>query len=148
MVSSRGESKGCFSTFVERKSRLYTALKIADRSSGSMLAAISRLYHALPNGALKTDTTDRRKEFTCYSKVEIELGLPLYFADAYSSWQRESNEKSNGLLREFYPKKTNLTLVSQKDLTCNLFLINSKPRKRLGWKTPIQVFLYEVVCLT
>jgi len=61
MVSSRGESKGCFATFVERKSRLYTALKIGDKSATSMQAAISQLYHTLPNGAFKTGTTEPRQ---------------------------------------------------------------------------------------
>jgi len=113
-----------------------------------MQAAISQPYHTLPKGAFKTGTTDRGKEFACYSKVETELGLPLYFADAYSSWQRGSNENSNGLLREFYPKKTDLAKVDQKNLSHNLFLINSRPRKCLGWKSPIQVFLHEVAHLT
>ena len=148
MVSSRGESKGCFATFVERKSRLYTALKIGDRSAASMQSAISQLYHTLPNGAFKTGTTDRGKEFACYCNVQEELNLTLYFADAYSSWQRGSNENSNGLLREFYPKKTDLAKVCPKELTRNLFLINNRPRKCLGWKSPIQVFLHEVAHLT
>lgn len=148
MVSSRGKSKGCFATFVERKSRLYTALKIADRSAASMHKAISQLYHTLPKGSFKTGTTDRGKEFACYGMIQDELELPLYFADAYSSWQRGSNENSNGLLREFYPKTTDLAWVTQEELTHNLFLINSRPRKCFGWKTPIQVFLHELAHLT
>lgn len=148
MVSSRGKSKGCLATFVERKSRIYTALKIENRSAASMKNAITALYNTLPEGAFKTGTTDRGKEFACYKDVELELNLPLYFADAYSSWQRGSNENSNGLLREFYPKKTDLTLIDQKELTHYLFLINSRPRKCLGWKSPIQVFLHEVAHLT
>jgi IS30 family transposase len=147
MVSSRGESKGCFATFVERKSRLYTALKISDRSAESMQAAITQLYRTMPKGAFKTATTDRGKEFACYGKIKDELGLTLYFADAYSAWQRGSNENCNGLLREFYPKKTDLAKVDQKKLTHNLFLINSRPRKCLNWKSPIQVFLHEVAHL-
>jgi IS30 family transposase len=148
MVSSRGKSKGCFATFVERKSRLYTALMILDRTAASMERAISQLYHALPQGAFKTGTTDRGKEFACHGTIQSILGLPLFFADAYSSWQRGSNENSNGLLREFYPKKTDLAKVDQQELTHNLFLINSRPRKCLGWKSPIQVFLHEVAHLT
>ena len=148
MVSSRGASKGCFATFIERKSRLYTALLIPDRTASSMLSAISQLYRSLPKGVFKTGTTDRGKEFACYSKVYAELGLQLYFADAYSSWQRGSNENANGLLREFYPKKTDLAKVNQQELIHNLFLINNRPRKCLGWKSPIQVFLHEVAHLT
>jgi IS30 family transposase len=148
MVSSRGESRGCFATFVERKSRLYTALLIPDRTAASMLAAITQLYSSLPKGVFKTATTDRGKEFACANKVYAKLGLPLYFADAYSSWQRGSNENANGLLREFYPKKTDLAKVTQQELIHNLFLINNRPRKCLGWKSPIQVFLHEVAHLT
>jgi IS30 family transposase len=110
--------------------------------------AISQLYHALPQGAFKTGTTDRGKEFACHGRIQAVLGLPLFFADAYSSWQRGSNENSNGLLRESYPKKTDLAKVEQQDLTHNLFLINSRPRKCLGWKSSIQVFLHEVAHLT
>lgn len=148
MVSSRGKSKGCFATFVERKSRLYTALKTPDRTAASMQEAITKLYNALPKGAFKTGTTDRGKEFACCTAIQEQLGLTLYFADAYSAWQRGSNENANGLLREFYPKKTDLALVQQEDLTYNLFLINSRPRKCLGWKSPIQIFLHEVAHLT
>jgi IS30 family transposase len=147
VVSSRGKSKGCFATFVERKSRLYTALKIPDRTAASMEKAICQLHGVLPAGAFKTGTTDRGKEFACYHSIENNLGLPLYFADPYSSWQRGSNENSNGLLREFYPKKTDLALIDQHELVQNLFLINSRPRKCLDWKSPIQVFLHEVAHL-
>ncbi len=73
MVSSREQSKGCFATFVERKSGLYTAIKLPDRTANSMENAIKE-----------------------------NLGLDLYFADPYCTWQRGSSENSNGLLREFY----------------------------------------------
>jgi len=148
IVSSRGKSKGCFATFVERKTRFYTAIKLSDRTASSMEAAIKKLYYALPRGSIKTATTDRGKEFACYDRVESQVGIKMYFADPYSSWQRGSNENSNGLLREFYPKKTNLTLVDPKELFQNLCLINERPRKCLGWKTPIQLFLHELSHLT
>lgn len=148
MVSSRGESKGCFATFVERKSRLYTALKIPNRSAVSMENAIHQLYSSLPKGAIISATSDRGKEFACYKNIEEELQFPMYFADAYCPWQRGSNENSNGLLREFYPKKTDLAKVDQKEIVKNLFLINNRPRKCLAWKSPIQVFLHEVSHLT
>lgn len=141
MVSSRGESKGCFATFVERKSRFYIAVKTPDRTAASMHYAITELFKRLPTGTFKTATTDRGKEFACHEEIKKELGLTLFFADAYCSWQRGSNENSNGLLREFYPKKTNLLLVNSHELNHNLFLINSRPRKCLGWYSAFQVFL-------
>jgi transposase, IS30 family len=144
MVSSRGGSKGCFATFVERKSRLYTALKTHDCSSYSMQKAIEYLFSVLPLKAFKTVTTDRGKEFFCFKLIKEKLRIEMYFADPYCSWQRGSNENSNGLLREFYPKKTDLSLVNEAELMHNLFLINSRPRKCLGWKSAIEVFLHEV----
>jgi transposase, IS30 family len=144
MVSSRGHSKGCFATFLERKSRLYTALKMQDRSSYNMQKAIEYLRTLLPLEAFKTATADRGKEFSCYKNVKEKLGIDLYFADPYCSWQRGSNENSNGLLREFYPKKTDLSQVDENELMHHLFLINSRPRKCLGWKSAIEVFLHEL----
>ena len=101
VVSSRGKSKGCLATFVERQTRFYVAVKIDNRSALEMYRAISELYEHFPKDTFKTYTVDRGKEFACYSKVEADLKVPVYFADAYSSWQRGSNENANGLLREF-----------------------------------------------
>ncbi|WP_195972692.1 IS30 family transposase, partial [Clostridium thermobutyricum] len=144
VVSSRGKSKGCLATFIERKTRLYTAIKIKDRTANSMKSAIKQIFNVLPKGAFKTATVDRGKEFACYKDIEKDLNIDVYFADPYSSWQRGSNENSNGLLREFYPKKTDLALIDNKELVKNLFLINNRPRKCLNWKSSIEVFLHEV----
>ncbi|NFF81623.1 IS30 family transposase [Clostridium botulinum] len=148
VVSSRGKSKGCLATFVERKTRLYTAIKIPNRTAKSMEYAIKQVRLAMPIDAFKTATVDRGKEFACYSSVEKDLDIKVFFADPYSSWQRGSNENSNGLIREFYPKKTDLAVIENEELVKNLFLINNRPRKCLGWKSPIQAFLHEVSHLT
>ena len=144
MVSSRGKSKGCFATFIERKTRLYTALKIPDRSAASMKSAIEQLLGILPKDSVQSFTTDRGKEFACHADITSKYEIPVYFADPYSAWQRGSNENGNGLLREFYPKKTDLALVDQTELIHNLTLINTRPRKCLGWKTTVEAFLHEV----
>lgn len=96
VVSSRGGSKGCLATFVERKIRFYLAFKIPDRTARSMFEAIQKRCQLFPKSLLKRFTSERGKEFSCYERVE-ELGIPFYFADPYSSWQRGSNENSNGL---------------------------------------------------
>ena len=147
VVSSRGNAKGCLATFIERKTRLYTAIPMKDRTANSMQTAITQLYRILPIGAFKTGTCDRGKEFACATNVEQELEIQIYFADPYSAWQRGSNENANGLLREFYPKGTDLGKISQKELTENLMLINARPRKCLGWKSASEAFLYEVAHL-
>lgn len=71
-----------------------------------MLNTIYTLTKELPQGAFKTFTSDRGKEFACYEDIESELNIDFYFADPYSAWKRGTNENSNGLLKEFFPKKT------------------------------------------
>ena len=106
VVSGRGQAKGCVATFIERKIRWYFGVLIPDRSATSMESAVKLLHKQLPKGAIQTATTDRGKEFSCYNALEQDLKIQVYFADAYSYWQRGSNENGNGLLREFFPKKT------------------------------------------
>lgn len=144
VVSCRGKSKGCVATFIERKTRLYTAIKIPDRTADSMEYAIKYLYHLLPEKAFLTATTDRGGEFACFAAIQKYLGVTLYFADPYCPHQRGSNEYGNGLLREFFPKKTKFHFVTQQEITDCLLLINKRPRKCLGWISPIQAFLHEI----
>lgn len=143
VVSSRGAG-GCFATFAERKTRFYTAIPMPDRTANSMETAIKRLYASFPKGAFQTATTDRGGEFACYDAIQKDLGLTLYFADPYCPHQRATNEYSNGLLREFFPKKTNLGAVDHDRLAVSLFLINSRPRKCLVWRSPLQLFLRQL----
>ncbi len=105
------------------------------------------LYEELPKGAIQSATTDRGKEFSCYKDLEKDLNIQVYFADAYSSWQRGSNENGNGLLREFFPKKTNFDHVTTDELEQALNLINHRPRKCLRWKTAHETFQEELLHL-
>ena len=147
VVSGRGQAKGCVATFIERKTRWYTGILIPDRSAKSMETAVKELHQQLPKEAIQTATTDRGKEFSCYNVLEKELNIQVYFADAYSSWQRGSNENGNGLLREFFPKKTNFDLVTPDEMNQALHLINNRPRKCLGWKTAYEAFQEELLHL-
>ena len=115
-----------------------------DRSKESMYNAIKQLVSSLPREVFKSFTSDRGKEFACYSDVEDKLKIKFYFADPYSAWQRGSNENSNGLLREFYPKKTDLSAIDDKDLMDSIYKINSRPRKCLEFNTAFEEFLYEI----
>jgi len=140
-----GKIKGaCFATFIERKTRLYTAVKMPDRTAASMEAAIKQVYNSLPNKAFVTATTDRGGEFACFMNIEKDLKINLYFADPYCSHQRGSNEYGNGLLREFYPKGTSLDGVCDDELAHVLSLINNRPRNCLGWISPVQAFSNEL----
>ncbi len=142
-MSSKGKSKGSLATFVERKTRFYIALSMVDRSKKSMLESINKLTKSLPQESLKTFTSDRGKEFACYEEVEKQ-GIDFYLADTYSARQRVSNENSNGLLREYHPKKTDLSKISTQELIKNLIELNTKPRKCLGYQTPFDLFMHEL----
>ena len=96
-----------------------------------------------PKEALKTFTSDRGKEFACYPMVE-NLGISFFFADAYSSWQRGSNENANGLLREYFPKKTDLAAISDEALNKALYDINHRPRKCLAYRTAYEALVDEL----
>jgi len=98
---------------------------------------------AVPHPWRKTITCDRGSENMGYKALQKELHMKIYFAHAYHSWERGSNENLNGLIRRFFPKKTDFRKITDADIRLVERLLNSRPRKRLGWKTPYQVF-YEL----
>ena len=100
------------------------AIKIKGRTAPSMLKAIKKLIKILPKKTLKTFMTDKGKEFAYYKEVK-NLNIKVYFADAYAGWQRDSNENSNGLLREYYPKKIDIGQISNDDLIKKINIIKS-----------------------
>jgi len=103
IVSGRGKSKGCVATFIERKTRLYTAIRMPNRTAQALETAFHTVATLSPASVFKTVTTDRGKEFACYSRLEAAHGMEIFFADPYPSWQRDANENAKGLLREFSP---------------------------------------------
>ncbi|PWV93824.1 IS30 family transposase [Paenibacillus cellulosilyticus] len=144
VVSSRGRSKACAATFVERKTRFYTAIKMPDRTAYSMEIAFGVAASQHPQGSFQTATTDRGKEFACYMALENIHDIRVYFADPYSSWQRGSNENANGLLREFFPKGHDFATVTDEELAEAVRLINHRPRKCLNWKSAYEAFMDEL----
>ena len=140
VVSPRGKDKSCIATFAERASRAYFTLKIPDRTSESMLMACRALYKSYPKQSFKSLTCDDGKEFSKYQEIESIFNCPLYFAEPYNSWQRGTNENSNGLLRRFFPKGTCFSEVSNEELIHATRLINSRPRKVLNFKTNDEKF--------
>ncbi len=140
VVSGQGKSKTCFATLAERKTRFYIAIKIPNRNSQTMAAAIVQALSKLPNGAVKTITCDRGSEFAAWREVEKALHCDMYFADPYCAWQKGTNENLNGLLREFYPKGRNLSRVSEKTLKKNLAFMNARPKKVLNFRKPVDLF--------
>ena len=144
VVSGLGKSKACFATLAERKTRFYIAIWMPNRKAETMKAAIVKALKEYPKEMVKSITCDRGSEFANWEEIERELKCDVYFADPYCAWQKGTNENSNGLLREFYPKGRNLSRVSEKTLKKNLALINARPRKVLNYKTAAELFEKEL----
>ena len=123
-------------TIVERKTRKLYAFKAESCTAENFYNALKKLIKLLPPGTIKSLTGDRGREFAWYQKIESELRIPFYFADPHSPWQKGSNENTNGLLRESFPKKTNFLIITQRDLFMKgIYRINNRPGKVPGWQT-------------
>ncbi|MFF9410787.1 IS30 family transposase [Streptomyces anandii] len=106
----------------------------------AMNAALTVSMTKLPEQLRKTLTWDRGKELSGHAQFALETGTKVFFADPHSPWQRPTNENTNGLLRQYFPKGTDLSRWSAEDLEAVALAINNRPRKILGWKTPAEVF--------
>jgi len=106
----------------------------------AMNAALTTSITKLPEQLRKTVTWDRGKELSGHALFAMETGTRVFFADPHSPWQRPTNENTNGLLRQYFPKGTDLSRWSAEDLEAVAHALNNRPRKALGWKTPAEVF--------
>jgi len=106
----------------------------------AMNAALAPSMARLPEQLRKTLTWDRGKELSGHAQFALETGTKVYFADPHSPWQRPTNENTNGVLRQYFPKGTDLSRWSAEDLEAVALAVNNRPRKVLGWKTPVEVF--------
>lgn len=106
----------------------------------AMNAALTESMTKLPEQLRKTLTWDRGKELSGHAQFAMESGTRVFFADPHSPWQRPTNENTNGLLRQYFPKGTDLSRWSAEDLEAVAYALNNRPRKILGWKTPAEVF--------
>lgn len=134
-------SKDCVATLVERKTGLAMLGKLPDRCKLSMSKRIRKLIQRRPD-RFKTITADNGTEFHDYEVVEETTPAKFYFATPYHSWERGTNENFNGLLRQYLPKGTNLDTLTQRRCNAIAKQLNTRPRKRLGYRTPEECF-YE-----
>lgn len=136
-------------TLVERHSRYLLVLPLpGGAGSHSVVGALTESFNQLPATLRRSLTWDRGIEMTRHAAFTAASGIPVYFCDAYCPWQRGTNENSNGLLRQYLPKKTDLALVSPQKLAAIVEELNHRPRQALGWKTPHEVFSAAVVAMT
>ena len=132
--------KGRLLTLVDRRSRFTSALKVKSKYSSEVIGAIKRALRNVPNHARRTITLDNGTEFSHFKDIESSLGTRVYFAHPYSSWERGTNENTNGLLRQYFPKDTDFTKISSQQLASAVAQLNNRPRKCLNWRTPREVF--------
>lgn len=144
LVSKR--SKTCIKSVNERKSGIVFFGKTIDKTAVSGDVVLINILNDIPDEYLKTLTRDNGSENVNYEYVQDKLGLVVYYAHPYHSWERGSNENCNGLLRRFFPKGTDLSEVTDEELSNAEYLINTRPRKRLGGFTPAEVF-YRETCV-
>ena len=131
--------QGVLVTLVERKSRYTLACQLTSRHSAGVTQAVIALLRP-HKGQCHTLTFDNGKEFSEHAFIAQCLQAKVYFAHPYCSWERGLNENHNGLLRQYFPKKTNFLKVSQHEVDDAVYLLNHRPRKCLGYMTPHEVF--------
>ena len=143
-----GSSNSAIVTLVERTSRFVVLIRLPrGRSSEEVLTALKRRIGTLPTQLCRSLTWDQGKEMAQHARFTVETGLQIYFCDPQSPWQRGTNENTNGLLRQYFPKFTSLADVTQRRLDAVAAELNGRPRQTLGWMTPSEKFA-EAVAMT
>ena len=133
------KSPAALNSLTERKSRLLLLTKLKRKGAEETKDAIIRRLYALPAPMRRTLTLDNGTENTQHEEITSEIGLKCYFAHPYASWQRGTNEHINGLVRWYLPKGTDFSKISVQQIAQIESLINNRPRKCLGFKTPLEV---------
>ncbi len=131
-----GTGQSAVATLVERQTRFTVLCKLKDKKTATVVDALTRKMKRFPAQLLKTLTWDRGNELSGHKKFSISTDMKVYFCDPGRPWQRGTNENTNGLLRQYLPKRTSLDAFSQKQLDNIAKQLNLRPRKTLGFKTP------------
>ena len=133
-------NKSCVGTLVERSSRLVLLVRMTDATAESALVGFTRALNRIHAGMRKSLTYDQGKEMARHKDLTKATGVTVYFADPHSPWQRGSNENTNGLLRQYLPKGTDLSGHSQDDLDAIARKLNTRPRKIHDFLMPLEVY--------
>jgi IS30 family transposase len=139
-----GTNNSHVATLVERRSRFLMLVKVPGKDTQSVVGALRRRVRTLPKELLVTLTWDRGKELADHKRFTVATDVKVYFCDPSSPWQRGTNENTNGLLRQYLPKGTDLSRASQRELNAIARRLNTRPRKTLGYRTPAAILERDV----
>jgi len=142
-----GSNNTHIATLVDRKTRYTLILKLAGKDASSVTKALINAFSQLPERLKKSLTWDRGMELAKHKEFSQLTGIPVYFCDPQSPWQRGTNENTNGLIRQYFPKKTCLTKYTQTDLDEVALQLNERPRKTLKFKTPKEMMKKDVAVI-
>ena len=129
-------SKSAVGTLVERTTRFVMLLELADQTAETVRTAMQQRIQTLPDAIRRSITWDQGSEMAQHARFTIDTGIPIYFCDPHSPWQRGSNENTNGLLRQYMPKGTDLSIHDQQALDRMADSLNGRPRQTLNRMTP------------
>jgi transposase, IS30 family len=144
LIEGARSSSTVIITLVERVSRLVRLVKLNNATSQAMLNGVCHAMAALPATLRRSLTYDRGTEMARHKQLQAALGMKVYICDAYSPWQRGTNENTNGLLRQYLPKGSDFGQVSAARLARIEWLLNNRPRKILGYRTPQEVHALQL----
>ena len=139
-----GNKKSNIATLVERRSRYVMLVRLPTRDTDTVVKALARKIQRLPSSLKQSLTWDRGKEMTQHQAFTVATDVQVYFCDPSSPWQRGSNENTNGLLRQYFPKGKDLSNVTQRQLDVVARKLNTRPRETLDWCTPAEVLAATV----
>ncbi|WP_204119939.1 IS30 family transposase [Lacticaseibacillus suilingensis] len=131
-------------TMIDRRSRLLLAQRAAGRKSLPVLETLRAMFAKIPHEILRTITPDRGKEFGRHGDLTTEYQVEFYFPNPHAPWDRGSNENTNGLIREYIPKGTDIATITDEEINQMVWQINTRPRKMFGWKSSLEVFWSEM----